>query len=1092
MTLKDGIMFGSSRTPRVDLIMDSVKVEQELTKSRGKEAAKLEDGLLRNSSLRKPEAHCVRHTLQAGAAPGTREPKTIRKKLDKKRENAGNLEKDEDKLVGFADGETCFEEGTRSDEEVETLEEKVARLENHIQRLSLVGSRNTNNIKDLEERILQLENNIHGAPQDGTDKADNCKDFSSQLAAQTQKPPNLQGEVATLEAEAHQASQERGENNEDVRNFLQPLAARTGKASALEENIARLEDIIDNNHTERKQKTTKGSQQVSFLRDLQEIITEMEKQLSLVNRNNEEIEGLKAQITGQFQQLEATSGQLTKLGEKLSDERTLRGQRVASQTLDPKEEAGVLVRLKDSYDQKSRELKEKEEKIRELEDDLAKRCTQPGNEDSAVLGLKRQLQEKSQELKDKDLVIKNLKYQQAQQATSHDDELRSLEKSSEVALHLVAKKDEEIEDVRRRLKEEIRKLALEKAETGRLQILLKESSLAISAKELEIESIRNTLDEETRRSGLERQEHEKIMILFKESSLIIGEKVEEIKKIEEELDEQKRRGTEREVAIEKLSRDYAIAVAKKDEEVQNLKTSLHNETQAAVAFREDLEGLRRQLQLKRDENGQQVEQIEELRRKAKEDQGYGELQKRDSEQQQSGIGNPKEEGKKLHQEVQDKKGGMPFLTENNASQENKTIELRGQIEARGLEVEKLLQQIEAQKAEVITQRNKAEKYLTEVEDLRISHQEAMNDASAVTATLQKELDEARKQLLSDQSKHVEEVEKIRLGHIKQLEHVSVSRNQVKLLRLEFQKMQEKHEIYIKAIADAKDEVNEKEERQRKLLLELGEVRLEHKKLLEQAFVQRDQVKKLKLEVGRLEETNIIRLKAISDSHDELEEKKAAEGRLTIEIDKLEGDIKDLQEKLDSLRRINEGLIAGKAEETLRAEIAVKDARITDMNRKLSQQDKQVRGAQDAALKMVEIKRSQKLQLPEDNLMRGILEVELELRPKEWAKKYALPDFSDGKGKAESKLEDQLAMIAGQGKGLKDLSRKYEPDILVNALLLQYIKDNVLSKPFLAFWDEGGREFAMELMRCYDDLLEGMLIVNPADEHLLTGTIEYSG
>lgn len=1082
---KVGINCENPRAPQAELATGSVEAKRELTQREETETAELEDGMLRNTGRQDPEAQHVHQTLDTRTAPKARQLKTPRRRLAKN-ERGGKTEGENDESVGFAHEEVYVEEQKTSNDKFKDLEEKVAILENVIQRLSFDGGRNLDDIKGLEERVLVLENNVHGKSQNRINNTDNTRGFSLHRAAQNQPASIFQGKATTIEAETFHASLDRDKKGEDIRDANARLSTENDKVLTSEGNIAELVDIVDKIHTERKQQIRNESQQESSQQQLQKRITELGQHLSgsssRVEKENEDIEALQAQVTVQLQQVETTSRQLTKLEDKISEEMAPMECGVVPLISDLKEKVGELAKLKVVEDQKSHELKERDENIRALEEHLAKLETQPDNDSSIVLRLQKQLQAKSQELWERDSAVGNPKYQQAQQAIISVDELESLEKSSDETLRLVvAEKDREVGNMRAESDEQIPNLVLEKAETERLQALLKESSLAISEKDLEIESIRKAFNEEIRQKTLERQESEKIKDLFEESSLKLGKKAEEIENIKEELKMQTREAEIRTRAIGKLSKDHSIVIGKKDEEIRSLETSLHNRAQAVIEFRKDLEALRLRLQQKTDEHKQQAEQIEELRRKA-ESSGQ---QKRDVEQLQSVIERPNEE---LLRNNEDRKQGTIMFIEDNTIQGEDVVDLHGQLKGRELEVERLLQQIEAHKAEIIVQRGKVKKYQMEIEGLRNAHQASINEGTTVSAMLQEELNEVRKQLASDQTKHVEEMEKINLGYIRQLEQVSGSKDEVRQLQLALEKMQEKQDTYVQAIFHAEDELKNKEEMQGKLLLELDKIRSKHKKQLTQTAVQRDQVKQLQLEVERLEKTKIVHAKEISDAQDELEGKKAAEGKLSIEIDKLRGDNEDLHQKLESLKKINEGLIAGKAEETLRADIALKDARITELNRKLSQQDRSVRGAQDAALKMVEMRRSQKLHLPDDKLFRETLEVHLETRPKEWARKYALTDFSDMEGKANPELEDQLAVVAGEGKGLKDLSQKYEPDIVVTALLLQYIKGNVLSKPFLAFWDEGGVEFAVELMRCYDDLFACMLIATLAYKHLLTETV----
>src|SRR6202044_2712227 len=112
-------------------------------------------------------------------------------------------------------------------------------------------------------------------------------------------------------------------------------------------------------------------------------------------------------------------------------------------------------------------------------------------------------------------------------------------------------------------------------------------------------------------------------------------------------------------------------------------------------------------------------------------------------------------------------------------------------------------------------------------------------------------------------------------------------------------------------------------------------------------------------------------------------------------------------------------------------------------KEIERQEESVIKAQQDAMERVKMRASEEGQTVEAEELEGIFQVEIEARCKKWAYKYAIPKFDKGSVSLDATFEAEFAKIAGQQKEAKALCRKYDPDIIVNALVVQYITDNVL-------------------------------------------------
>ncbi|GAB1312707.1 hypothetical protein MFIFM68171_02917 [Madurella fahalii] len=110
---------------------------------------------------------------------------------------------------------------------------------------------------------------------------------------------------------------------------------------------------------------------------------------------------------------------------------------------------------------------------------------------------------------------------------------------------------------------------------------------------------------------------------------------------------------------------------------------------------------------------------------------------------------------------------------------------------------------------------------------------------------------------------------------------------------------------------------------------------------------------------------------------------------------------------------------------------------------------------------------------DDEELEGKFEVDIASRARQWATKYASLNlqYGDESGRRRSvvELEGEFRKISAGGD-VVSLCRRYDADIIVDALLVRFVTDHILRKPFLLFELEAGPAFAGLMVRWYKERL----------------------
>jgi chromosome segregation ATPase len=283
------------------------------------------------------------------------------------------------------------------------------------------------------------------------------------------------------------------------------------------------------------------------------------------------------------------------------------------------------------------------------------------------------------------------------------------------------------------------------------------------------------------------------------------------------------------------------------------------------------------------------------------------------------------------------------------------------------------------------------------------------------------------------------------------------------------------ELTQQAQKQAQWQSEEHAQRAASLARKVEELKHEDEKLRQHAAGFSEQVKQLRLEAKQQQEKEIKYKRDLSKIKEVLEKKERDGEKLEADNMDLKNDIKGLKDELKSLQVRYELLNQGTGiTNRLELELKQKADEITELRKEIERQEEFVIQAQKDSMERVKMRASEESQTVEDEELEGIFQVEIEARCKKWAYKYAIPKFNEGSVSLDIALEAEFVKMAGEQKESKALCRKYDPDIIINALIVQYITDNVFNKPFLLFELECGANFAAMMMKWYETRLGGEL------------------
>jgi len=283
------------------------------------------------------------------------------------------------------------------------------------------------------------------------------------------------------------------------------------------------------------------------------------------------------------------------------------------------------------------------------------------------------------------------------------------------------------------------------------------------------------------------------------------------------------------------------------------------------------------------------------------------------------------------------------------------------------------------------------------------------------------------------------------------------------------------ELTQQAQKQAQWQSEEHAQRAASLARKVEELKHEDEKQRQHAAGFSEQVKQLRLEAKQQQEKEIKYKRDLSKIKEVLEKKERDGEKLEADNMDLKNDIKGLKDELKSLQVRYELLNQGTGiTNRLELELKQKGDEITELRKEIERQEEFVIQAQKDSMERVKMRASEESQTVEDEELEGIFQVEIEARCKKWAYKYAIPKFNEGSVSLDIALEAEFVKMAGEQKESKALCRKYDPDIIINALIVQYITDNVFNKPFLLFELECGANFAAMMMKWYETRLGGEL------------------
>ncbi|KAK1763088.1 hypothetical protein QBC33DRAFT_563080 [Phialemonium atrogriseum] len=200
--------------------------------------------------------------------------------------------------------------------------------------------------------------------------------------------------------------------------------------------------------------------------------------------------------------------------------------------------------------------------------------------------------------------------------------------------------------------------------------------------------------------------------------------------------------------------------------------------------------------------------------------------------------------------------------------------------------------------------------------------------------------------------------------------------------------------------------------------------------------------------------------------------KAKTDKLSSEVVDLHNDLERTKAGLESLRESYNVLRAG-GDVTRKLESQLQDSQneVAELKKRLEKQEKFIAHAQDAARQKMKDDRKEKSQSVDDEELEGRLQVDIEARARQWAYAYGVRKVKgDLPETAYQALKEEFGNVTGGGD-MASLCKRYDADIVLHGLLVCFVTEHILSKPFLLFELEAGQAFAERMAKWYEGRLE---------------------
>ncbi|KAJ4290852.1 hypothetical protein N0V90_010047 [Kalmusia sp. IMI 367209] len=457
-----------------------------------------------------------------------------------------------------------------------------------------------------------------------------------------------------------------------------------------------------------------------------------------------------------------------------------------------------------------------------------------------------------------------------------------------------------------------------------------------------------------------------------------------------------------------------------------------------------------------------------------------------------------------HKTIEDLERKNATAQERLESEENEKARLRQQLEENAKELQRLQSSMNQNDSALAQSQKKIEGRMTTLSQELKEREESIETKSRTIQDLQAKFEEARRRLIATQEAYREEVHKsdrlsvecTRLANFEE-QSKTLENEKTNLLREKNEKKAELQKLRKRATEEREESSRQKQALEGRIASiveenlkarplanrskneELEKLSLESKTQVSKLeFTIRDQaatIESMKAEIGRLPQL----LEEINKSHElNCKEKEIELDKVKTECNKLEEKISDQMNKIEALEEdleqsrkdveqmkaaLRNKQLEGITSLTFRDQISQLQAivmdhenretnmkkELNDLKFHLSKQESKVKEAQQAAFDFA-VKREQlRYDFIADNTARAKLHRVLQYYPGEWAGKYATSSFQGGSAAYIPITSLKLwKRLIGEGRDPTSILPRYNPRIVLIALLVDFVVQNILSQPFI--------------------------------------------
>ncbi|KAK3353300.1 hypothetical protein B0T25DRAFT_544198 [Lasiosphaeria hispida] len=237
----------------------------------------------------------------------------------------------------------------------------------------------------------------------------------------------------------------------------------------------------------------------------------------------------------------------------------------------------------------------------------------------------------------------------------------------------------------------------------------------------------------------------------------------------------------------------------------------------------------------------------------------------------------------------------------------------------------------------------------------------------------------------------------------------------------------------------------------------------------------DQAARLESKVQNLEGTLERERLEMQTKEILMHEERIGASRLATEVVALRSEVTSSNEAMQSLERSLGAMQAGMdINKQLEKERVQQQEEIGKLRKQLGLQEEFMNRAERAAVERLKKQAQENSHTVDDEEIERRIRVDIMARSRQWAHRWAAPRLGGSAAKIHeycAALQKEFGGIINKRSLMEVVCKRYKAATIVNALLVSFVTNKILRKPFLLFELEAGPTFADKMLTWYQQRLK---------------------